>query len=92
VNASLKIGLVLVISFVTTANAAKPATTNLSAELSSKIIKNVSVQKTDKFDDFLTKLLTCKLSAEQKPLIATIKKYQNKETLKGVQLHQLQRL
>jgi predicted dipeptidase len=92
VNASLKIGLVLVISFVTTVNAAKPATTNLSAELSSKIIKNVSVQKTDKFDDFLTKLLTCKLSAEQKPLIATIKKYQNKETLKGVQLHQLQRL
>jgi predicted dipeptidase len=91
VNIFLKASMILVVGFVTTVNAAKP-TTNLSAELSSKIIETVSVQKTDKFDDFLAKLLSCKLSAEQKPLIATIKKFRNKQTLEGTELHQVQRL
>ncbi|WP_299263438.1 dipeptidase [uncultured Psychrosphaera sp.] len=90
-NIFLKASMILVVGFVTTVNAAKP-TTNLSAELSSKIIETVSVQKTDKFDDFLAKLLSCKLSAEQKPLIATIKKFRNKQTLEGTELHQVQRL
>ncbi len=90
-NIFLKASMILVVGFVTTVNAAKP-TTNLSAELSSKIIETVSVQKTDKFDDFLASLLSCKLSAEQKPLIATIKKFRNKQTLEGTELHQVQRL
>lgn len=90
-NIFLKASLLLVVGFVTSVNAAKPVA-NLSAELSSKIIESVHVQKTDKFDDFLAKLLSCKLSAEEKPLIATIKKYRNKATLKGVELNQLQRL
>ncbi|GHB71414.1 dipeptidase [Psychrosphaera saromensis] len=90
-NIFLKASVILVVGFVTTVNAAKPAT-NLSAELSSKIIETVSVQKTDKFDDFLASLLSCKLSADEKPLIATIKKFRKKQTLEGAELHQLQRL
>jgi predicted dipeptidase len=90
-NIFQKASVILGVGFVTTVNAAKPAT-NLSAELSSKIIETVSVQKTDKFDDFLANLLSCKLSADEKPLIATIKKFRNKQTLEGAELHQLQRL
>lgn len=90
-NILLKAGLVLVMGFAATVYAT-PAVTNLSVELSNDIIENVKVQGTDKFDDFLGQLLASKLIVQQEALVLGIKKYRSKKTLKGIELHQLQRL
>lgn len=90
-NILIKASLVLVMGFASTLYAATPVT-NLSAELSSDIVNNVNVKKTDDFDDFLGKLLASKLILQQETIALAIKKYRNKEMLKGAELNQLQRL
>jgi predicted dipeptidase len=91
VNILIKASLVLLMGFTSTLYAATPVT-NLSAELSRDIINNVNVKKTDDFDDFLGKLLASKVILQQEIYTLAIKKYRNKETLKGAELNQLQRL
>jgi predicted dipeptidase len=90
VNILLKV--VLVMSLITPVYAATVPATNLSAELSARIIESANVQAADKFDDFLTQLLSSKVISQQEALSAAIKKYQAKETLQDIELHQLQRL
>jgi predicted dipeptidase len=91
VNVLLKTGLVLVVGFVNFVYAAAPMA-NISAKMSSRIIANSNVQTTDKFDDFLTQVLSIEFITEQQALTLAIKKYRAKETLQGPELHQLQRL
>ena len=88
-NILLKV--VLVMGLITPVFATEPAT-NLSAELSAQIIESANVQAADKFDDFLTQLLSSTIISQQEALSKAIKKYQAKETLQDTELHQLQRL
>jgi predicted dipeptidase len=77
---------------ITPVFAATVPSTKLSAELSAQIIESANVQATDKFEDFLTQLLSSTIIRQQEALSAAIKKYQAKETLQDAELHQLQRL
>lgn len=77
---------------ITPVFAATVPSTKLSAELSAQIIESANVQATDKFEDFLTQLLSSTIISQQEALSAAIKKYQAKETLQDAELHQLQRL
>tara|TARA_R110002167_G_scaffold41679_2_gene127299 strand:+ start:3104 stop:4825 length:1722 start_codon:yes stop_codon:yes gene_type:complete len=77
---------------ITPVFAATEPATNLSAELSAQIIESANVQAADKFDDFLTQLLSSTIISQQEALSTAIKKYQAKETLQDIELHQLQRL
>jgi predicted dipeptidase len=90
VNILLKV--VLVMGLITPVFAATVPATNLSAELSARIIESANVQAADKFDDFLTQLLSSTIISQQEALSTAIKKYQAKETLQDIELHQLQRL
>lgn len=89
-NILLKV--VLVMGLITPVFAATEPATNLSAELSAQIIESANVQAADKFDDFLTQLLSSTIISQQEALSTAIKKYQAKETLQDIELHQLQRL
>lgn len=84
--------VVLVLGLVAPVYAATERMTNLPAELSTHIIENTDLQKTDKFDEFLANLLSLKAVSQQKALVNSIKKYRAKEELKDNELHQLQRL
>ena len=90
-NIVIKASLLLVIGFAFTVNAATPVT-NLSTELSMEIIDKVDLQDTDRFDDFLTQLLSSTIILQQETVVLAIKKYRAKETLKDTELNQLQRL
>jgi predicted dipeptidase len=90
VNILLKV--VLVMGLITPVFAATVPATNLSAEMSARIIESANVQAADKFDDFLTQLLSSTIISQQEALSTAIKKYQAKETLQDIELHQLQRL
>jgi len=90
VNILLKV--VLVMGLITPVFAATEPATNLSAEMSARIIESANVQAADKFDDFLTQLLSSTIISQQEALSTAIKKYQAKETLQDIELHQLQRL
>ncbi|MEP7705090.1 dipeptidase [Paraglaciecola sp. 25GB23A] len=89
-NILLKV--VLVMGLITPVFAATVPATKLSAELSAQIIESANVQATEKFEDFLTQLLSSTIISQQEALSAAIKKYQAKETLQDAELHQLQRL
>jgi predicted dipeptidase len=95
-NILLKAGLVLAMGFASAVYAAAPVTnvpaSNLSPELSSRIVQSANIQPTDKFDDFLAQLLSSTVITEQNELSMAIKAYRAKETLDGPQLHMLQRL
>jgi len=91
VDVLLKAGLVLVLGCINFVYAAAPVA-NLSAELSSRIIANSHVQSTDKFDDFLTQVLSLKMMAPQQALTLAIKKYRAKDSLEDTELHKIQRL
>jgi predicted dipeptidase len=90
VNILLKV--VLVMGLITPVFAATVPATHLSAEMSARIIESANVQAADKFDDFLTQLLSSTIISQQEALSTAIKKYQAKETLQDIELHQLQRL
>lgn len=90
-NILKKAGLVLVMGFASAAFAATPAM-NLSAEMSGNIIEKTKLQPTDKFDDFLEQLLSSQVITPQSALLPAIKNYRAGATLKGPQLHQMQRL
>lgn len=91
VNNFLKVGFLVLLGFVSTAFAAKPAM-NLSVALSSDIVQTVKLQGTDKFDDFLAQLQSSQTIAERDDLLNAIKNYRAGASLEAPQLHQLQRL
>ncbi|MFQ3219348.1 MAG: putative dipeptidase [Paraglaciecola sp.] len=95
-NILLKAGLLLAMGFASAVYAAAPvenlSVTNLSPELSSRIVENAKVQPVDKFDDFLAQLLSSTVMAEQNELRIAIKAYRAKQTLEVPQSHMLQRL
>ncbi|MFT4941392.1 MAG: hypothetical protein ACI88A_004461, partial [Paraglaciecola sp.] len=95
-NILLKAGLLLAMGFASAVYAAAPVAntpvSNLSPELSSRIVENAKVQPTDKFDDFLAQLLSSTVIAEQNELRIAIKAYRAKQTLDTAQSHMLQRL
>jgi predicted dipeptidase len=91
VNNFLKVSVLVLFGFTSSAFAAKPEA-NLSVELSKSIIATIDVKPADKFDGFLAQLVTSPVLTGQDEIIDTIKRYRHGESIEQTQMHQIQRL